>query len=38
MTEKNLSVLSNVQERENVLLKNVYGYMSIGLILTALFQ
>ena len=38
MTEKNLSVLSNVQERENVLLKNVYGYMSIGLILTALFS
>ena len=32
MTEKNLSVLSNVQERENVLLKNVYGYiLTLGL-------
>lgn len=38
MSETKLSVLSNVEERENGLLKNVYGYMSLGLILTAVFS
>ena len=38
MSETKLSVLTNVRERENGLLKHVYGYMSLGLIITALFS
>lgn len=36
MPDKELSILSNVKERENHLIKNVYGYMAAGLVLTAL--
>ena len=35
MNNTNLKVIGNVRERENTLLRNVYGYMTIGLILTA---
>ena len=35
MSNTNLKVIGNVRERENTLLRNVYGYMTIGLILTA---
>ena len=36
MTENKLKVLANPQVRENYLIRNVYGYMSAGLALTAL--
>ncbi len=38
MAETKLSVLSNTQERSNGLLKHVYGYMFVGLLLTAVFS
>ena len=36
MSENKIAVLSNVQARENSLIRNVYGYMAGGLAVTAL--
>lgn len=38
MAETNLSVLQNTQARANGLLKHVYGYMFVGLLLTSVFS
>ena len=38
MAEPNLSVLQNTQARANGLLKHVYGYMFVGLLLTSVFS
>ncbi|MGN0905963.1 MAG: Bax inhibitor-1/YccA family protein [Bullifex sp.] len=38
MAETKLSVRQNTQERANGLLKHVYGYMFVGLLLTAVFS
>ena len=38
MAETNLSVLKNTQARANGLLKHVYGYMFVGLLLTSVFS
>ncbi len=36
MSDKEITILSNVKARENHLIRNVYGYMTAGLALTAL--
>ena len=38
MAETNLSVLQNTQARANGLLKHLYGYMFVGLLLTSVFS
>ena len=38
MAETNFSVLQNTQARANGLLKHVYGYMFVGLLLTSVFS
>lgn len=35
MANTNLTVYANTQKRENTLLRNVYGFMTLGLVLTA---